>query len=373
MLWLGRVRHRLGKFFIQCLANIPCAIILGGISFSAQATSFNCAKARPGVEQAICLDSVLSQLDEKMKAAYDVALTNASNVETTRQVQRDWLRFSRNSCTTVECLRQVYEQRIDALTSGSPEILKLVGGMGRLYGALSSAPYGLSYGPSSAALKPYAAWLQALHFLEAISESFASISPMPSTLRITTQECGEPNAVYFASKNSVVLCYELVRELASVHNKRVTEPNGDQSVESRRLIQGLRFTVFHELGHAIFKWNEKDGLLGREETAADSVATVLLLKGMREMPELNDALWGVWTEFQLFKNLSVQHPSDEHENSEQRLYNFSCLLGGRAPTFVPNLIKANLLTSHRSQRCAQEWNAALLGVQRIAQRSVAVR
>lgn len=371
MRWWENVRQGVNKRFIQCFTSAVCLALWGGLG--AHAASFNCVKARPGVEQAICLDPVLSKLDEDMATAYQVALTNAVSVVQTRQSQRDWLRFSRNTCATLDCLRVAYEQRISALKSGTPGDLRFAGGIGQVYALLDSLPYGTSYGPGAVPLKPYITWLRQSRFLEVTMESFASISAIPSNLRITARECGEPNAVYFGSKNSVVLCYELVHELAKVHSKRVAESSVDTSVEDRRLIHGLRFAVFHELGHAIFKWNERDGLLGREETAADSVAAVLLLKDLVDEPSVNDALWGVWTEFQLFKLSSVQHPSDEHEYSDQRLYNFTCLLGGRAPTFIPRLIDANLLTVPRSKRCDREWRAAYLGVKSIAHKSIAVR
>jgi uncharacterized protein len=369
----GFVSHGLSRRFIQFLVSAVCLMFWSGFGSSAIAASFSCAKARHGVEQAICLDPELSKLDEEMATAYRAVLANTTSVELTKQSQRDWLRFSRNSCASLDCLRVAYEQRINALKSGSSGDLKFAGGIGQVYASLDSLPTGLSYGPGSAAQKPYIAWLQQSRFLETVAESFASISTIPSNLRITARECGEPNAVYFGSKNSVVLCYELVQELAKAHIKRVADSSADATIEGRRLIQGLRFAVFHELGHAIFKWNENQGLLGREETAADSVAAVLLLKDLSNEQAVNDALWGVWTEFQLFKIVSVQHPSDEHEYSDQRLYNFTCMLGGKAPTFIPRLIQSNLLTLPRSKRCDREWKAAYLGVKTIAQKAVSAR
>lgn len=361
--------------FIRVVLCAAFSLSLGMGAPSTSAASFNCSKARPGVEQAICLDPGLSRLDEQMASAYWAVLANTADSTFTRKTQRDWLRFSRNVCTSLECLREVYQQRIDALVRGRPGDLSFVGAMGAVYSSLDALPYGLSYGPVKSESKSIADWLLASKLLEGVYASASKFTSLPSDLRITTRQCGQVNAVYFSSKNSIVLCYELVEALTKAHRQRMavdTESHGG-TVEARRLLNGLRFTVLHEFGHAMFKWHEKDGLLGREESAADSFASVVLLDEKVKDEDVNDALWGVWTLFQTLKNVSMDHPSDEHEYNDQRLYNFNCLLGGRAPSFLPALVNANLLTPARSQRCSKEWRAAFLGVQSISRRAVAVQ
>ena len=50
---------------------------------SANAASFNCSKASNIVETLICTDPNLSQLDEKMDAAYSVARAQSQNQQAT--------------------------------------------------------------------------------------------------------------------------------------------------------------------------------------------------------------------------------------------------------------------------------------------------
>lgn len=360
-------RQFVGSRFIQLFASFAFFLMASGAPSSASAASFDCSKARQGVEQAICFDQGLSRMDEEMALAYKDLLVRVPDKEPVKQSQRDWLRFSRNVCQSIDCLRAIYAARIETLRSGRPEELKFTGSLNDLYVALDSVPSGISYGPTND--KPVQVWLQDHRLLENAVASVGGVTPLPKNLRVTARQCGEPNAFYFGSKNAIVLCYELVRRLSKAHSER----QGDQNIEGRRLSLSVRFVLLHEFGHAVFKWNSNEGLLGREESAADSFASVLLLKDLVDLQSVSDALWGVWTKFQVLKTIAVYHPSDEHEYSDQRLANFACMVGGRAPSILSTLVDANLLTKARGRRCEDEWNSALRGVRSIAKKSLASR
>lgn len=365
---------RLERWFIHPV-GLHCGLLVLLTLFAsgaANAASFDCSKARPGVEQAICLDETTSVLDERMAATYKAALSSA-DVSLVRQSQRDWLRLVRNVCASPECLHDVYQKRIEALLAGRPFELNLAGNMGALYAGLDRLPPGTSYGPASPQEQAIAEWLKASRLLETIIASVGTTTELPAGLRATAQHCGEVNAVYFGTKKTLVLCYELAEMLATQHKSRVTNVDPQGWVETRRFVNGLQFTLLHELGHAVLHLHDKDGLLGREETAADAFAGVVMLRMKANDDEVSDALWGVWTLFQVLKTSGMSHPSDEHEYSEQRLANFECLLGGRSPAFLPVLVKANHLTASRSQRCPREWSSASLGVQALSRKAVAAR
>ncbi len=85
---------------------------------SANAASFNCSKASNIVETLICTDPNLSQLDEKMDAAYSVARAQSQNQQQLLQDQRAWV-ASRNQCQTAKCVSDAYNQRLAAL-AGQP-------------------------------------------------------------------------------------------------------------------------------------------------------------------------------------------------------------------------------------------------------------
>lgn len=84
------------------------------ISCSAYAASFDCTKARTGVEELICADAELSRLDEDLAEAYGTAIRADSSPAAVRQEQKQWLK-TRNGCTDVACLRNEYTTRLSSL------------------------------------------------------------------------------------------------------------------------------------------------------------------------------------------------------------------------------------------------------------------
>lgn len=89
-------------------------LALGHLALSAQAASFDCAKAGNTVERTICADPLLNRLDEVLAENY-LAMRTANlgvSARALRAEQAAWLR-QRNRCTTRECLVQSYKTRID--------------------------------------------------------------------------------------------------------------------------------------------------------------------------------------------------------------------------------------------------------------------
>ncbi|GAA5011177.1 hypothetical protein FNZ56_00810 [Pseudoluteimonas lycopersici] len=103
---------------------------LAGIA-TAQAASFDCAKARTGVDKAVCADPKLSEYDERIAAAYKRELDewNGAIRAYVRNDQRHWLseirRIDKNdseieaNCAEgdLPCLRREYQLRTDEIES----------------------------------------------------------------------------------------------------------------------------------------------------------------------------------------------------------------------------------------------------------------
>ncbi len=85
---------------------IAC-LVLG----QAQAARFDCGKAQTEVEKLICTTEVVSELDDRVTAAYKKALSVASDPDRIKAEQVTWLRERRNRCADAACLQQVYEDR----------------------------------------------------------------------------------------------------------------------------------------------------------------------------------------------------------------------------------------------------------------------
>ncbi|MBN2824299.1 MAG: DUF1311 domain-containing protein, partial [Campylobacterales bacterium] len=75
--------------------------------------SFDCQKASTDVEKLICSDSELSAMDETMARAYKSALQNDGDRVKMQQLR--WLKYTRNDCSTLMCLKDAYKLQIDRL------------------------------------------------------------------------------------------------------------------------------------------------------------------------------------------------------------------------------------------------------------------
>ncbi len=98
------VRHPLSRLLL-------CLALAAGTS--AQAASFDCAKAAGDVEQAICNNPKLSDLDDGLNDNYQLAMANlpADQADALRIAQRSWLK-QRDACQGQEnCLNGLLSQR----------------------------------------------------------------------------------------------------------------------------------------------------------------------------------------------------------------------------------------------------------------------
>ncbi|GGK24513.1 Protein of unknown function [Pseudomonas koreensis] len=82
----------------------------------AMATGMDCAKAASAVENAICADKGLYELDAQMATAYNKLMKSTSDTKAElKSAQRLWLK-TRNQCAEeVSCLNQRYRERLESL------------------------------------------------------------------------------------------------------------------------------------------------------------------------------------------------------------------------------------------------------------------
>lgn len=81
---------------------------------SAQAVSFDCAKAQTKAEKLICRNRQASQLDKEMQLAYQDAQAHTSDPASLKTEQRQWLKM-RDTCNNVTCIIQAYRTRLASL------------------------------------------------------------------------------------------------------------------------------------------------------------------------------------------------------------------------------------------------------------------
>ncbi|WEJ74459.1 lysozyme inhibitor LprI family protein [Pseudomonas sp. PSE14] len=95
--------------------GVVCA--LGCVVLPASAASFDCSKAKQADEKAICADRQLSELDVQMATTYRLlrglfAMGMRGNLGDS---QLAWLEQRRACGARKACLKQRYQERLDAL------------------------------------------------------------------------------------------------------------------------------------------------------------------------------------------------------------------------------------------------------------------
>jgi uncharacterized protein len=88
------------------------------LAVKAQGASFDCSKATTRIEKMICADAELSKIDEELASAYNEALKKVSDPAALKREQQVWLK-ERNACTDAACVKQVYESRLQGLSSST--------------------------------------------------------------------------------------------------------------------------------------------------------------------------------------------------------------------------------------------------------------
>jgi uncharacterized protein len=93
------------------------ALLLSSLAFASitHASSFDCTSAASKTEKAICADSYLSNLDQKLGSLWRSTLAEVADPKALKTDQRGWLK-QRNQCEDrVPCLRRQYLMRLTAL------------------------------------------------------------------------------------------------------------------------------------------------------------------------------------------------------------------------------------------------------------------
>ncbi|MCG3861829.1 DUF1311 domain-containing protein [Psychrobacter sp. Ps5] len=105
------------------------------LAMPAFSASFDCGKASTWIEKTVCSNSELSQLDENMAKKYKAELASADNEDysqnhrvITKNAQRQWLKFQRNTCQSEACLIREYQEylgkkSLNGVTWGDAESL----------------------------------------------------------------------------------------------------------------------------------------------------------------------------------------------------------------------------------------------------------
>lgn len=102
-------------------------LLLASLNHTACAASFDCQKASSQVENMICSDNLLSELDDSLTQTYKKALASSTDKNALKAEQRSWLINVRNKCATAPCLTKAYSERQNGLLAltNTPAVAKL--------------------------------------------------------------------------------------------------------------------------------------------------------------------------------------------------------------------------------------------------------
>jgi hypothetical protein len=186
---------------------------------------------------------------------------------------------------------------------------------------------------------------------------------LPGPLLLKIDGCdGESNAWYEESEHAVTICYEYLAEILSNAPKETT-PSG---VTRQDALVGPVVEVFlHEIAHAIFDMLNVP-ILGREEDAADQVASYLLLRF--EKNEARSTVIGV--AYMYGKEAQSQTPglkqfANVHGLPAQRFYNLLCMAYGADPQLFGDLVQKGYLPETRAEGCEDEYRQIDFAVRKL--------
>ena len=194
--------------------------------------------------------------------------------------------------------------------------------------------------------------------LESIADDLNASIAIPVNVVITFKECGQPNAFWNPRDRQIVMCYELMAQMA----QDFSEISKTQEELGERVWGALTFAFIHELGHCLIDVLKLPST-GREEDAVDQLSTFVLvsIKGEEgEQMAISGALsWGIQYE-RLAKSGKTAAEldmlwADEHSMDGQRFYNILCWVFGHNPNKYMALVNAPLPEA-RAVRCPQEYS-----------------
>jgi hypothetical protein len=144
---------------------------------------------------------------------------------------------------------------------------------------------------------------------------------------ISVEECGEVDAHYVPSTQTIKICYEFIANA----NRLAGKPEAEWFTLDRNAAAVLAFTALHEMGHALIDVLDLP-IRGREEDAADQFAFLMLTNaGDADLVNRIMVAPAVFFHHHGVEQDRTGGPSavDVHSPSAERAFEAVCLLYGR--------------------------------------------
>ena len=183
---------------------------------------------------------------------------------------------------------------------------------------------------------------------EALGNSLADAFELPNPLLIRGVPGSGGGPFYSPEDNSITLPYEFAALVLEVVESTYPESSPEEIGEKIGAINSFIFA--HEFAHALIA-NLNLPVLGKEEDAADSIATYVLLNAENGATYAADAafFWAAFSERQSPPAL-VEY-ADSHSLDLQRSYAVLCWVAGSSEQSFEEVAELELLPPERLQSC----------------------
>ena len=192
---------------------------------------------------------------------------------------------------------------------------------------------------------------------------FLSPVRLPGPLLLKFAGCdGVSNAWYEPGDHAVTVCYEYIDEILTNVPKETTAAG----VTPDDAFVGPGVEVFlHEIAHALFDML-KVPILGREEDAADQIASYLLLQlGKQESRRTVTGVAYMYGREAKVQSADMKHFADAHGLPAQRFYNLLCIAYGADPALFADLVEKKYLPEARAEWCGEEYRQVAYAVSKL--------
>lgn len=185
-----------------------------------------------------------------------------------------------------------------------------------------------------------------------LAKSLAAVFELPNPLLIKGVNGFGGGPFYNPEDNSITLPYEFSATVFAVIQQSNPEESAYEWGEAAGAVNS--FILAHEFGHALIH-NFELPVLGREEDAADGIATVLLLKA-EEGASYAAETAEFWASFSGRQEPpALAEYADNHSFDRQRADNILCWVAGSNEGILQAFDESGILPEERLASCPAEW------------------
>ncbi|TKB48369.1 hypothetical protein FCL40_11655 [Ferrimonas sediminicola] len=165
---------------------------------------------------------------------------------------------------------------------------------------------------------------------------------------------GEAGPLYDDEARRIVIPYAFLEEVRGRFERSHYAETGVTAEDAT--MDALMHTLFHEIGHALVPMFDLP-MLGREEDAADSLATILLIEYFDGGGEIALSAADLFAlESDEVDELVEEDFWDEHGLDLQRFYTTLCMVYGSNPQAYAYLARQANLSAERAALCVDDYH-----------------